>query len=643
MKSNHYKIIIFLLANLLFFSCSNDFLYEKSPLAEETATLESAILVSPTWDAKDYPILAPKATINTNFRIIDAPEWLILSSISGKFSNGTAYINCSAREMKEFSKIGIYHEVMTIEDERDQKYFIQVAYVNEGNPRIETPEKIAINPVYYNFPIRIFNKGEGILIWQMIQCPEWLDFQNYEQYPSGILMQDDVTQLYCNVNFDIFFEVLKGQIVIANNDKTNPQKVIDVSIDLGNPRIYISSFSTLDFGKTATLLSLEFSNQHNGILTWQLSDLPEWLTCSETKGMLFGYNWKTVTFTADRSRVPEGVSTTTIYLNSNDAANPRIPITVKIRNITTNPANVTGIDGTVTDACFDKSSGKLYYTTAQPNRFVEFDIASKTVTRSLSLTKAPSCFSISDNGQEVAIGQAGQFSIVNFDNFTLSQELNANYQINDIAWATDDMVVYTPQTRQWDDLCWTNIRTNSTTNIYGAYYGSIIKKISGHDYMLYTDLNLYPGGISVYNIQTKDRQYYTHESIGNFWFSQNGKYLFCGNNQVYRIVDLVSKDNILPIANFNSNYSSYPVWIDDSNSTDKVWVLQSSGDIAQYEAVDFKLVKTINYNDFYIKNGTEYEVSGHYIFADEEGTKLIVLSNAINDSAVWSMELISVP
>jgi hypothetical protein len=197
----------------------------------------------------------------------------------------------------------------------------------------------------------------------------------------------------------------------------------------------------LDFGKTGTSTELEICNQNDGILLWEFTDLPEWLTSSQTKGRMINYGWQTVTFTADRSRVPEGTFSTTIYLNSNDAANPKIPITVKIRNSTANPAGIIGIEGNVTDALLDKSTGKLYYTTTQPNKLIEFDMVSKNVTRSLDLTKAPSCFSISDNGQEMAIGQAGQFSIVDLNNFTLAKELNADYRINDIAWATDDMVI----------------------------------------------------------------------------------------------------------------------------------------------------------------------------------------------------------
>jgi hypothetical protein len=651
MKRFHLiKTIFSGIIGLLFLSCNNDFLYENSLTFDGTTTAQSTIVVSPDWDAEDYPVVCPAAK-NANFRITGKPDWLTVGSLDGKFTNGTALINCSATKVADFAAIGIYYEFMTIEDENGGKYAIQVAYINEGNPRIETPENIGINANNHQAMLRIVNQSEGILIWQVVECPEWLqlDFPNnpYMQsndgMPSGLLLKDVSTELYLSLIFSgNISQKMTGQVVIASNDKTNPLKTIQVNVDLGNPHISLYSMQ-LDFGKTGTSAGLDIRNQNDGILLWQFTDLPEWLTCSQTKGRIINYGWQNVTFTADRNRVPEGVFSTTIYLNSNDASNPEIPITVKIRNSTANPAGIIDIEGNVTDAWLDKSTEKLYYTTAQPNKLIEFDIALKTVKRSLDLTKAPSCFSISDNGQEMAIGQAGQFSIVDLNNFKIVKELDAYYQINDIAWATDDVIVYTPKEGQWGNMYWTDITTNSTISIYGVYGGSIIKKIPGYDYMLYTDLNLSPGGISVVNVQTKNEQYYTHESIGNFWFSQNGQYLFCRENKIYRVSDLVSRGDISPVATFWTDYYGYyPFWIDDHTETNSVWLLRNAGSIIQYEANDFTYVKSLNCTDFYIKNGVEYDVEGKYLFANQAGTELAVLRNATNDQAAWSLEFIPV-
>ncbi|MDR2680894.1 MAG: hypothetical protein LBC47_08820 [Tannerella sp.] len=532
------KIIFWGIAALLPFSCSNDFLHEKLLTADEIASVQSSIIVSPGGEAEDYPVVCPGAG-DAGFRIVEKPDWLIVGSLTGKFTGGATSVNCSAKKVNDFSKVGIYCDFMTIEDENGKKYVVQVIYLNEGDPRI--------NLYLYDQP--------------------------------------------------------------------------------------------LDFGKTGTSVDLIFSNQGNGILVWEFTGLPEWLACSQTRGAMTHYDQRTVTFTADRNRVPEGKSSVIIYLNSNDASNPKIPITLEIRNAVNNPAGIVDIDGNVTDALLDKSNGKLYYTTAQPNRLVEFDIVSKTVTRSLDLAKAPSCFSISANGQEIAVGQSGQFSIVNRNGFTLTKVQEAYYQINDIAWATDDMVTYTPAGNgQWNRLYWADIHTGATFAGTNVYHQSLIQKIPGYDGMLYTNLQLFPGGITVLNIQTKDTQYYTHESIGNFWFSRDGKYLFCGETQIYRVSDLVSRENISPIAAFQAR----PVWIDDHTASNSVWSLQGSGNIIQYEANDFTRVKTLNYTDFYIKNGTEYDVEGRYLFANPSGTELVVLRNATNDRVAWSLEFIPV-
>jgi hypothetical protein len=107
------------------------------------------------------------------------------------------------------------------------------------------------------------------------------------------------------------------------------------------------------------------------------------------------------------------------------------------------------------------------------------------------------------------------------------------------------------------------------------------------------------------------------------------------------VSDLVSKNDISPIATFSSDsYYPYPVWIDDNTVTNSVWLLQSAGDISQYEANDFTYVKSLNYTDFYIKNGTEYDVEGKYLFSNQSGTELVVLRNATNNQTAWSLEFI---
>ncbi|MDR0713895.1 MAG: hypothetical protein LBF89_06530, partial [Bacteroidales bacterium] len=585
MKRFHFTEVFFWgIISLLTFSCSNDFLYEKSSLHELTS-VQSTIAVSPAWAAEDYPVTCQEAG-NAAFRIVEKPDWLTVGSLTGTFTDGAASIHCSAKETKDFSQIGIYYDYMTIEDENGGKYTVQVFYVSEGNPRIETaPANIHLDAGNLS-QLQIVNTGEGILVWQVAECPEWLQLSTYDNplvlvsngMPGGILPQGAFATLSLDINFSGNIpDKMSGQIVIESNDKANPQKTIPVNVDPGSPRIppYLYN-QTLDFGRTATSLSLELYNQGNGILLWEFTGLPEWLTCSPQHGTLT-YNRQTVTFTADRNRVPEGTWSATVYLNSNDATSPKIPVAVKIRNATANPAGVVDVDGNVTAARLDKPNGKLYYTTAQPNRLVELDIVSKTVTRSLDLTKAPACFSISDDGKKIVIGQAGQFSVVDLNGFTLTGEWAVYCPVNDIAWATNDVVTYTPGGNvQFGDLYWIDIRTgiiSTGTDYFSVYHGSLIKKLPGQEYLLYTDLRLFPGGISVIDIQTKNRQYYTHESIGNFWFSQNGKYLFCEELSIYRVSDLVNRNDVSPIAVFRER----PVWVDDHTATNSVWSLQSAG------------------------------------------------------------------
>jgi len=362
------------------FSCSNEFLNDNIN-QEVISSGDSEIMISPSWDTDDYQFFCTSAP-NSDFTVKNAPDWLEVETKTGKLTaiqtgNVTPYqsagtIRCKANVNPDFVKTGIYLDKIEI-SVNGVSCCIPVAYISEGNPKISVNPTLSIN---YNSYLTIQNTGEGILLWNIISKPDWLTVDRTGLNLNGaIIPQGGSYQL--NLNFTdsvLLTENLTGNIVLKTNDKDNPQVTIKVSADLGTPQLnYNNYYATLDFGKANTVLDFYFLNQGNGILIWNFSDLPEWLSVSKSTGTLYQYFGENITFTCDRSRVPVGISTATVYLNSNDAANSKIPITVKVRNNTTNPANVIGIDGNITDACFDKNTDMLYYTTAQPNKLVAYN------------------------------------------------------------------------------------------------------------------------------------------------------------------------------------------------------------------------------------------------------------------------------
>ena len=249
MSKKIIKIAIFLIITSFLTTCKKDFLYEKSPLLETDVTsIQSFIVVLPDEDAENCPLIYKNAD-NLKFKITQKPEWLILDSKEGKFVNDTAWIKCSAKKQAIFSKTAIYYDFMEIKDENGNKYTVELAYVTEGNPQIEVYENINItnydhtnsftNGKYYTQFFLINNKGDGILIWEIVKCPNWLYIaENYHPplklKKSGILFPyKECDELYYIFISDKKQENKTGQIIIKSNDKDNPLKIININVNVG--------------------------------------------------------------------------------------------------------------------------------------------------------------------------------------------------------------------------------------------------------------------------------------------------------------------------------------------------------------------------------------------------------------------------
>jgi hypothetical protein len=128
----------------------------------------------------------------------------------------------------------------------------------------------------------------------------------------------------------------QGVITIASNDKNNGQTTVNLTCDAG-----ISAFqcypTQLDFGQTEITLPLYISNMGSGLMIWKIDSCPEWLTASATSGFFYPHSSNTLTFTCDRSLLPNNIQSQTIYFKTNDPENPSYAITVTVDN--TQPEN----------------------------------------------------------------------------------------------------------------------------------------------------------------------------------------------------------------------------------------------------------------------------------------------------------------
>lgn len=655
---NHFsKIIIVLLVTIAIFACSDEFVNEKIDIS---GVAQSAIIISPDWDADDYQFKC-EGVGNADFTINSKPDWLILDANSGKFTDSIATIHGSANAEPRFSKTGFYVDQMIV-TASGKKYAVPLYYITEGDPSVQVNRAFEISYNNYN-QLQISNSGDGILLWDIVSMPPWLTV-NMGQFDlmSVILGKGAIANL--PLSFDVQYAVqnnLKGTIVLKTNDKNNPLIEIAVSANLGTPDLSLYS-NELNFGTSETSKIFGLYNYGNGILIWSFDGLPEWLSVSPSSGMYQPHSTSgDVIFTCDRSKLQPGLNTATIYLKTNALNKSSVPITVTVRVSGLN-GNVRALDGNIVDAIFDKSTNTLFYVTAQPNKLVAYDVTAKTVLGEVALSKAPTCLSVREDFKQALIGHGGLISTVNLSNYAITKTYELDFTIYDIEWAEDDWYCYSKANSTNSNLLWINTNTDETYETISNSYtlGSAdLKKVPNQSYIIASRTTVSPTGIFVFDIKSKTRKSYAHESIGNVWFFNGDELMITGYSSIIRTsaVTSASGDQINGPSSIGelkiSEYPNVSWWIDYCEANHSIWAIFSyythsyyppvAATIYQFEDNDYKLVKTYKYDNLYQPDiqTAAYEVEARYVFSNSSGTELSVLRKG-KDNNIWSVEFIPV-
>ena len=656
-----YKIIRYISFFVLLtaYSCSNEFLGEN--LTDiTTPSGETQIYISPSWQEQSYQFSCPGMG-DADFEIVKKPDWLQITTLSGKLKNNFATISCKAKENPDYSKYGIYIDKMEV-TAGGKTFWIPVSYITEGDPQIQIVDRLEISATGYNYPaLSISNVGPGILLWDIVSMPEWLeiDTQRLNTNNNAILPSNGYFELPLKIkpNSPISSN-MADVIVLTTNDKNNAEVSIVVTLNLGNPTFsYYSNANVLDFGRTESTKNLSFSNQGNGLLIWSLENLPEWLSASKTSGMLYSYSSENISFVCNRALLPAGQTNVDITLKTNDSKNPSKTITVSART-GNNSANVKAVEGQITDAFYDKTADILYYSTTKPDKLIAYNTKSKSIAHEVSLGKAPTCFSISEDGKNALVGHGGMISKVDLQNFTILKTYNVTGILSDIEFAANNWCAYTEGGNyniQSTKIYWLDLSTGNINNGSTVYEDCEIKKVPGKDYIIGSETEL-SSGLYVYDINTRTEKADIFESIDFFWFVNDAENFVSQTGNVYRVSDALSITNynsngLSPIGKlqYSSSSSSYGIeFVDYSKSTKSIFCLVKSDystsifpQVYQLDDNNYALMKSYSYDDYYRVNNIDYQVQAKYAFANVAGDELTVIRNATSTNT-WSFEFIAV-
>jgi len=225
-------------------SCSDDFLTEQWEIQGGFAHTPP-LYVFPDEGAKVYPIvwedvnhLQINSMINAPYTIIKKPNWFIVASMTGQFTNGITEITCSAVRNESFTASRIYEANMSIEIDGIGKGILRVGYVNSG-ASVNT-----YHPVFFcqwvdmlDFGsaesqriINISNNGNGILIWKVEDCPKWISMVTLDAVFPYYYKTLTIT---CNRS-GLPDGIHTGSIVFSTNDKDQPTYTITVQCQVGD-------------------------------------------------------------------------------------------------------------------------------------------------------------------------------------------------------------------------------------------------------------------------------------------------------------------------------------------------------------------------------------------------------------------------
>ena len=340
--------------------------------------------------------------------------------------------------------------------------------------------------------------------------------------------------------------------------------------------------------------------------------------------------------------MPSNFASDTLIISTNDKNCPVIKVPVEVVKIAAEE-NVRKIDGKVTDAFLNQSTDLLYITTSQPNQLVVYDINSRNIVETKLFNTAPICMAFSEDKSKMVIGIDNKILYLNVADLSEIKTINVTKNIFDIEFIDENTLYFTTSNNINYNLYYIDIQ-NETINIIDS--GSkwfdektMIKKIPNTNYIVATRLNIYYGGLFVFNTNTKTLVNYVDEELGRFWFSNDGVCMINRYKKVLLTNNLHNSSELHVYSNINDERDLTCVaFSPHTNSFFCSFVNQniSNHNITKFSMNDLSYVKNYYYDSYYSDSyygnsyyGNSYytnnSLTPYYLFVRENETELIAL------------------
>lgn len=278
--------------------------------------------------------VANQGTGSCAWEIDSAPAWLQVSPTSGVVDSGGQTLTLTVN--RSGLAPGNYAGDLVVGSPAGART-VAVSMVVEGPPAAPvlqvSPLTLDMGETDLSEPFTIRNTGDGTLEWNLTEDVPWLTCS----VNSGTVLGGNDSD---TVNVTVDRSALaggehSGDIAITSNGGSATVTVV-VTVAGPAPVLSVSPLS-LDFGSTATSRAITISNSGNAPLEWSLVESLDWLSLSDTAGVLDSGS-VVVTATADRANLPAASYPGQIALASNGgAATIHVGMTVAPASLVVNP------------------------------------------------------------------------------------------------------------------------------------------------------------------------------------------------------------------------------------------------------------------------------------------------------------------
>lgn len=596
-------------------------------------------------DAYKEFFLTVQPKYKISYQITQVPSWLKLDSslIKGNINGGINPIRVTP--LKEGLE-GIYSgDISIISDLAgvvEMKVFMSVA----GHP------KLAVSTTNLNFgsdtitkTFTIQNSGTGILSWSTENTPGWLTVSPRQ---GNLLKGQKATLTVSCSRAKLEMNSYTSELKIVSNAEN---QYSPVTIQMSVPRIstYSLSTRTLAYGYTDSIKSFYIKNTGNASMSWSLESAA-YLTADQTQGVLSKGDSVLVKLNTDRSKLTNGTFTSKVYVKND--ANKKDSIAVTLNHFAEKKLM---LNSNVIDAEFCRNTNTIFYVTTSPsNALVVFDPVTK-IKKTVSINKAPTSVAVNAAGTKVLIGHTGMVTYIDVAGLAIEKEYPIGCDALDVIITSNGWGYIFPIRDQWEAIYGINLNTGQQANSsdWLIYAGTVGRLHPSEKYIYGAENGLSPSDIEKYDIQkgtatmVRDSPYHgDYPFNGNLWFSEDGDRIFTRGKTILRASENSGEDMTY---NGSISVTNQIQSLFHSKAADRLYVLtytytwsSSQGDpelfifnnsylnyLGKYTLEQFKV------------NSQLYNAEGKFVFANENGSQIYVLTKAQSSSGLqydWAFE-----